>query len=501
MGEADAKKHGSGVGRRPRAARRIASAIAVLALLVGAQAAGSEGRRGVVTLAANDELVRQLELEQGKALLLQPRYDVRRVSVGDPDVADVVVVSNRELQLVAKRTGETNVVLWDGAGHAQAAIDLVVARPHAGIERELRRVSGNDDVQIERVGESIVLKGTVPDATAMERALRVAHAFFPKKRDANNIVNLLEVGGNHQVMIEVTIAEMSRTLTRNMETDVAALVQRSNSQFRVLGLLSGLLTPGGAVAVPTGRANLFADYQNLGETSAAAALNFLQERGLVKVLAEPTLLARSGQSASFLAGGEVPIPIAQGGAFGSITIEFKRFGVLVDFTPTVLGDDRIHMEISPEVSEPDFTLGTAVDGTTVPGFRTRRAATGVELGDGESFAIAGLLSENVRETAGQYPLLGDIPVLGTLFRSKQYQKNESELVLIVRPRLVKPLPEGRPPLPTDHFVEPSGYEFYLTPALEGRRPEPELAGRAGVAGGLLGAAGHRISIRQAEKEL
>ncbi len=495
MGEANSNRQRS---------RLRAAWILVLGL---ALAAGVQAAPGVVELAAGDDLVRRLEVEQGKSLLLHPRYDVRRVSVGDPKVADVVVIGSRELQLVARDVGETNVVLWDGAGRPQAAIDLAVARPHAGIERELKRVSGNDDIRIERVGESIVLKGTVPNTASMDRALRVARAFFPEEEDSSKIINLLEVGGNHQVMIEVTIAEMSRRITKEMEANFAAIAESGNHQFQIFNFIDNLvsldadLSTADAVLL-SDQVNLVAGFTNFGATSFTSFLNFLQQRGLVKVLAEPTLLARSGQSASFLAGGEVPIPIAQGGAFGSITIEFKKFGVLVDFTPTVLSEDRIHMEISPEVSEPDFTLGTSVDGTTVPGFRTRRAATGVELGDGEAFAIAGLLSEDVREQASQYPLLGDIPVLGTLFRSKEYQKNETELVLVVRPRLVQPLPEGRPPLPTDHFVEPSDYEFYLTPAIEGRPPEADVPSTVGnVQGGLLGAIGHRISIEGAEKEL
>ncbi len=220
--------------------------------------------------------------------------------------------------------------------------------------------------------------------------------------------------------------------------------------------------------------------------------DILKDRGLGKILAEPSVIARSGETASFLAGGEVPIPVAQGGAFGSITIEFKEFGVGVAFTPTVLADNRIHLQVNPEVSEPDFNIGTVVDGSAVPGFNTRRAKTGVELGDGESFAIAGLLSERMTEAAVQYPILGDIPVLGTLFRSSQYQRNETELVILVTPRLVGPIvaPENRPMLPTDTFVDPNDLEFYLLGWLQGNpeRAEPRFPRDAG----LIGKTGYRI---------
>jgi pilus assembly protein CpaC len=224
-----------------------------------------------------------------------------------------------------------------------------------------------------------------------------------------------------------------------------------------------------------------------------------QEQGLARVLAKPTLLARSGQAASFLAGGEVPIPIAQGGAFGSITIEFKEFGVGVEFAPTVLGADRIYLEVSPEVSQPDFTLATISGGALIPGFTTRKASTSVELGDGQSFAIAGLLSDQVNSAIEKYPLLGDIPVLGALFRSTQFQRNETELVMIVTPRIVKPLPAGQIHLPTDAYVAPNDFELYMLGALESQREgAPQSTADAGSAG-LIGPAGHRLPVSMEEE--
>ncbi len=198
-------------------------------------------------------------------------------------------------------------------------------------------------------------------------------------------------------------------------------------------------------------------------------------------------MARSGQAASFLVGGEVPIPVAQ--EFGSISVAFKSFGIAVEFTPTVLGPDRIHLEIAPEVSEPDFTLATRVGGFATPGFVTRRASTSVELGDGQSFAIAGLLLDETSEFIEKFPMLGDIPILGALFRSKDYRRKETEMVMIVTPRLVKPLPDGPPTLPTDHFVDPNAFEFFLLGALESQHKEKsDTHGSAG----LIGPAGHRV---------
>lgn len=243
-------------------------------------------------------------------------------------------------------------------------------------------------------------------------------------------------------------------------------------------------------------------------------------------------MARSGEKAHFLVGGEVPIPVPQSGSIGVITIEYKEFGVGLTFTPTVMGKDRIHLAMTAEVSEPDLTLGARVGGFVVPAFTTRRAATGIELGDGQSFAVAGLLREDVKELAHRFPFIGDIPILGALFSSTRFEKNETELVMIVTPRLVKPLPPGRPELPTDHFVEPNAFEFFFLGSLEGtfagRAVDNAVAlwdraiGTSSLAvqdrnsgddsnsdgsielsedlGGLAGGAGHRVKMTFAQEE-
>ncbi len=195
-------------------------------------------------------------------------------------------------------------------------------------------------------------------------------------------------------------------------------------------------------------------------------IDALQEDGLVKILAEPTLIALSGQTAAFHAGGEFPVPVPQGD--GDITIEYKEFGVKLSFAPTVLSQEKIGIQISPEVSELDFSTAVRFTGFVVPGLTTRKASTTVELGDGQSFAIAGLLSENVRESIAKFPFLGDIPILGSLFRSRQFQKKETELIIIATPHLAKPIQADKQPLPTDFYVEPSDAESYLLGLKEGR---------------------------------
>jgi pilus assembly protein CpaC len=395
------------------------------------------------------------------------------------------------------------VTLWDPQGRPQAAIDVHVGTVRSQLDSLLRRVLDGEDVRVESAGSGVALVGTVSNALAMEQALAVSKAFLGEGAD-DRVVNLLSVAGNQQVMLKVVVAEMTRSLERELGSNFAALIETDGKVFALASVLENLLAgaDGDGVLV-SDAANLIASFQGLGSLSMLTVVMEIVERnGLGKILAEPTLVARSGETASFLAGGEVPIPIAQGGAFGSITIEFKKFGVGVAFTPTVLGPDRIHLEVAPEVSEPDFSFGTEVDGTVVPGFITRRAATSVELKDGQSFAIAGLLSDVVREAAAKYPLLGDIPVLGALFRSTRFQKNETELVIIVTPQLVKPLGPPPHPLPSDAFSEPSALEFYLLGALEGRTP-PEPRRRSDLApaerGGLIGDAGHRLPVSPEEE--
>jgi len=462
--------------------------------------AGSLGfaEPGVVRLpaaATSEDATQHLEIERGKSLFVRTDYTVRRVSVGDPETLDVVVLSPRELQFVAKKIGATNVVLWDPQGTPQAALDVHVGTPHSQVESEIQRVLGNPDVKVDSAGESIVLKGSVANALASEQAMTVARGFFPGKQE--NVINLLEVGGDQQVMLEVVVAEMSRTLRREMGTNFRVFHVGDNHTaeiFSFLNNLSSLSDDAASTALDVSDAiNLVGSF-TVGSDIYQVLFDVLHEKGLGKILAEPTLVARSGETASFLAGGEIPIPIAQGGAFGSITIEFKEFGVGVAFTPTVMAADRIHLKVAPEVSAPDFTLGATSGGLTVPGFTTRRASTAVELADGQSFAIAGLLRDDVAQLVDQYPVLGEIPVLGVLFRSSQFQKNESELVMIVTPHLVKPLPPGEHHLPTDHFVEPNAFEFYLLGALEGRTwGSSHDDDSAQETGGLIGDVGHTVA--------
>lgn len=444
-----------------------------------------------------------LQIERGKSISISTDYSVNRISVGDSAILDVVALGAKNIQLVAKAVGVTNVLFWDNKGRLQAVIEVGVGTPYSHIQHSLRNFLQNDSISVEGAGNAIILTGNVPSDVVLDQALKLVQGMIGEKDEDTAIVNLIEVGGNHQVMLQVTIAEMSRSLTREFGTNFAALINTGGGKIGIGSFVGGLAGPlGGPLAGPglgardaglaiaSGMTNLFATFSGFGALELLKVfLDFLGEEGLSKILAEPTLVARSGESASFLVGGEVPIPVAQGGAFGSITVEYKDFGVGLSFTPTVLGPNRIHLAVDAEVSRIDFTFGVEIEGVLVPGFATRRASTSVELADGQSFMIAGLINEEIREIAAKYPILGNIPILGSLFRSTQFLKDETELVIIVTPTLVKPLRPGPHPLPTDHFIEPSALEFYLWGTLEGKPPEPPQF----EAQGMIGDTGNRIT--------
>ncbi len=452
----------------------------------------------------NDHL-RELRIEEGKSVSVETAYRIKRVSVGDPEILDVVVMGKRELQFVANGLGATNVLVWDQDNNVAAVIEVSVGTALAHISSQLREVLGNEQIELKNAGDSVILHGNVSTAIAMEQAIEVTKAFLRNTGDEDNeeadeedleqrVVNLLEVGGGHQVMLEVRIAEMDRTITRNLGTNFNIFDIWNGNEFIIRNTLGGIAASSANLGITgIGSDSLYSFF-----------FEVLERNGLAKLLAEPTLIARSGESANFLVGGEVPIPVVQGGDSDAVTIVYKEFGVGLEFSPTVLSSDRIHLVVKPEVSEPDFNFGTTVRGTTVPGFITRRASTTIELGDGQSFAVAGLLRDNVIESVEKYPILGDVPILGILFRSTKFEKKATELVIIVTPRIVKPVEADSLAIPTDHFIEPSAAEWFLLARLEGggttpaeenvEQTQPQQSYQPmSPGGGIIGNAGHRVT--------
>jgi pilus assembly protein CpaC len=317
--------------------------------------------------------------------------------------------------------------------------------------------------------DSITLAGRVSSTASLSQALAVAQAYAPDGK----VHNLLEVGGVHQVMLEVRIAEMQRGLVRKLGFNFNYVTSSGKFGISKLAGLTQLVRPLDANLATDGPFSIFVSPTvnalfrfNANDTDWTGFIDALKQDGLVKVLAEPTLIALSGQGASFLAGGEFPVPVPQG--LGTVAIEYKPFGVGLKFTPTVLDDKKINIKVAPEVSELDFSNVVQLEGFAVPGLSTRKAETVVELADGQSFAIAGLLRETVRDAMDKFPLLGDIPILGSLFRSRAFQKAETELIIIATPHLVKPIDATKQSLPTDYYQEPNDTEFYILGLMEGR---------------------------------
>lgn len=409
----------------------------------------------VVAIAATDpavlaastpaEIAAPLRLSSGHSQLIRVETDLVRIAVGNPDHVDVVLITPREVYVLGKKAGATNVFMW-GKGGKTTLMEVTVGIDTTALQDALRRLMPDErGLRVSAAGESLVLTGTVADPVKVQRAVFLAEQFGGRR-----VINLLASAAAAQVMLEVKIAEVSKTVLDRLGARFDAGVT-GGGNFRYSLLTQLLAGAPGALTLARG--------------ANALSIDAEIRNGLIKILAEPTIMAVSGQEGTFLAGGKFFIPVPQSGANGaSVTLEEKEFGVGLRFTPTVLEGGQINLRVTPEVSE--LTQAgvpfTSANGTTsvLPSVTTRRASTTVQLHDGQSFAIGGLVRNNVTETIRRFPGLGDIPVLGALFRSSEFQNDVSELLIIVTPRLVKPL-NAVPPLPTDKFTPPGRAEFLL----------------------------------------
>jgi len=326
--------------------------------------------------------------------------------------------------------------------------------------------------------DSLTLSGRISSAASLAQAVNLAQSYAPKGK----VNNLLTVGGTHQVMLEVKIAELSRSVGKELGINLGVAFSIGDLSATLISGFAGGLLPGlGDGGSPGFKGG---GRYTRGDATWLGTFNALKENGLLKIMAEPNLVALSGQTASFLAGGEFPIPVSDGD--NGITVEWKDFGVGLSFTPNVISRDKISIQVASSVSEIDYTNAIRIEGFVTPGINIRKAATMIELGDGQSFAIAGLLSENIRENVEKFPFLGDIPILGALFRSSSFQKNETELVIIVTPRFIKPINKDAQPVPPDFYTEPDDTQFYFN-----TDPPVEKASKDGSAvGDMDGQFGH-----------
>lgn len=393
-------------------------------------------------------------------------------TVGDTDVVQIEPMTSQTPRsmffLFGKKTGSTNLMFQNKEGRC-AMVEVSVGVDTASVQAKLSQLMPEEkNIKISAAADSLVLSGSVTDAMAAERVMAIANAYAHKTGVAGGapgapgggerIVNMLSIAAPQQVMLEVKVAEISKTMLDQLGANFSAALSRGSwAASLVTNFLSG----------SNGVLNLTKSNGNTGGIDAQ------NQNGLIKILAEPNIMAISGQEGSFLAGGKIFIPVPQG-TNGVITLQEEEFGVGLRFTPTVLGGGRINLKVAPEVSELSTTgarisaSGTGVT-SILPLITTRRAATTVQLLDGQSFAIAGLIKNNVTQNVTAFPMLGEIPILGALFRSSSFQTDKTELVFVITPRLVKPLPPDYA-LPTDQFVEPNRAEFFLGGKMEGSAP-------------------------------
>jgi len=433
----------------------------------------------------------RLSLTVGKSIIIQSPGRVRRVSLVSPEIADAMVLTTHQIYVTGKAPGITSLTLWGVDNKVIALLDLEISPDISRLKEMLHRILPDEkDIKVSTTHDHITLSGTISSSTNLANVLALAGPYAPLDEEKKpKIINLLEVAGVHQVMLEVRVSEISRSLLRRLGFNFAYITSGNNFGISLLNQLASLPagSPAGGIEASSAINAIFRFVSN--GTTWTVLIDALKEEGLLKVLAEPTLITLSGKTANFLAGGEFPIPVPQSVAAGgtTITIEYKPFGVALNFTPTVLSNKKINMVVAPEVSELDFSNALTTSGFVVPSITTRRVSTVIELADGQSFAIAGLLKDDVREIVSKFPLLGEIPILGALFRSSTFRRNETELIVIVTPHLVKPLDMAKQTLPTDAYVEPDGFEFYLLGRLEGKGKAHPVKGS-----GLEGQFGHIV---------
>lgn len=423
-----------------RRARRLLGAgmatIAIAGALLPLAAATSQAQTRQLRMAGSQAQVSVVHRTSQTLRMDQPFTDV---VVADPDIADAVPLTDRSIYILGKKVGVTSVSVYDAEKKLVGVIEVDITQNAPRAAQDIRR-SVDGPVQARAQGGRIVLDGEAADAVAADRAARIARSH------GGEVVNQMRVRGPQQVMLEVRFIEVSRNAGRDLgvrfestATSNGINTRSGKGQIGVLGFAAGasaLANPAGAAPFGTLIAQMIR-----GGTNIDIIIQALEEQGVARRLAEPNLVTMSGEKASFLAGGEIPVPVSQ--ALGVATVEYKKVGVGLVFTPTVLSGGMINLRIEPEVSNIDSSGGATVGGVTVPRISVSRASTVVELKTGQSFAIAGLLQSNTAMISDQLPWAGDLPVIGALFRSRSFQQKETELAIIVTPHLVQPVRPGQ----------------------------------------------------------
>lgn len=385
----------------------------------------------------------RISVTAGHSTVIETTFDVMRIAVTDPSIADAVVVRPREILLDGRVPGAISLIVW--GTDLRTEYEITVGASISALERQLLALLPGETIQATVSSDSVVLAGQVSSTPVMLRAVEIARAMAPKSA----VVNMLQVRGANdaqQVMLQVRFAEVNRRAL----TELGASFFTGAAGYK--DWVGRATTQQFPAPHPDGGGLVFSDFLNLflfnNKYNAGMVIRALQQTGYFQSLAEPNLIAYNGKEASFLAGGEFPVPIVQGGATQTVSIVFKEFGIRLTFTPTISGD-LIRLHVRPEVSSLDFSNGILLEGFRIPALTTRRAETEIELRDGQSFAIAGLMDNQAQSDTSAIPILSQIPIIGNLFKSKADRQQRTELLVLVTPHLVRPLnPDEVPPLPT-----------------------------------------------------
>ncbi len=447
-------------GRRP-AAFFAALVVYIIVILVAAPQA-QQPQVFNPTGTASATIVRdaisgsEIDLMVGRSTVLNVGAQIARVSLTVPDIADALVTAPSQLLIHGKKPGTISLFVWDKAG-AISTFEVKVRHDLSALLGHLKQLFPGEDITVLGSGKDIVISGTVSSKYVIEKAGDMAAGYVAKKEDVVNMLKQQEGVASNQVMLRVRFAEVSRSAMQELGVNFIANGSGSSDQW--FGRTNAG-TPGPSFS--DGKL-VFSDFLNLfvfnAKENLGAVVKALSNKGLFQSLAEPNLIATNGKEASFLAGGEYPYPVVQSGSgTNSVTITFKEFGVRLSFTPTVLGGDLIHLKVKPEVSSLDFANAVVIDGFRVPALSTRRTETEVELRDGQTFAIAGLMNNTLTNSMSKIPGIGDIPILGLLFKSKAHQKNQTELVVMITPTIIRKgqmgVSEGLPSLVEPYLARP-----------------------------------------------
>jgi pilus assembly protein CpaC len=449
-----------------------ATAVGLAMLAPPADAVFAQNLR-VVTNAPSSSL----NISMNAAVVVESDVPFAELSIANPGIADISTLSDKTIYILGKSPGRTTMTLLGADGRLISNVEVHVTPDIAEFKERLRQILPGENIEVRTANDGIVMSGTVSSLIKLDRALDLANRYAPDR-----VSNLMSVGGTQQVMLKVRFAEMQRSVAKNLSSSLAINGSLANGNLGTKGG-NGVFTngtdrtsafSGGEYSSPSDMEGNFTLGFSAGSLQFAVLLEALESKGVVRTLAEPNLTALSGQEAKFLAGGEYPIPVSSG--TDKISIEYKPFGVEMNFTPVVVDGDVINLTINASVSSIDSTVTLQAGGFTINAFKRRETSTTVEMRDGESFAIAGLLQDDFRNLNGQVPWLGDIPIIGALFRSAEYQRAQSELVIIVTPHLVTPTRGEALTLPTDRIRLPTEKELFLFGKVSGENAPKGAAG-------------------------